>query len=295
MISLLFAFFYQNQYANTLSDYNSLKSDYDSLSLKNNLLQSNYNEKVSEYNSLQISYNEKANDYNSLQNSYNKKVTDFNSLQSQYDFLDIRYDSMNSSYNSIMVRTGAGNDCKLFVTPDDSSVKTKTREVLGSGYNGSLTWDDKRKINNWVYDNIAYNHDTFIGSSQDCFLYPKETLSLRYGDCEDHAVLMASMCKAEEDVSWVYCASISYTTSSGETVGHVFVINDIVDNQMHIFDPTSGDGWGNGWDSGTSKSEPEAIRQYEEYFHCSSLRVNKIFNEDMCIYFGNNQEFFDFL
>jgi len=59
---------------------------------------------------------------------------------------------------------------------------------------------------------------------------------------------------------------------------------------MHIFDPTMG-----GWDSGTSKSEPAALQQYEAFVQGSNLKINEFFNNNMYKYFSNNQEFFDFL
>jgi len=277
------ALFYQNNYTNLFSDYNDLKGDYDS--------------QLSSYNSLQLTYNNKVNDYNSLQNSYNSLQSQYNNIQSQLQNLQTEYSFLDDEYkyykNQIEFRYGDGDDCKQFVTPNDPDVISKTMSVLGHPSDGDLSWDDKIKINDWVYNNIEYNYDTFIGTRRNCFFYPSETLDLGYGDCEDQAVLMASMCKAEEDVSWVYCASVSYI-KDGERVSHVFVINNIVDDQMYIFDQTHHRTWGGGWHSSSSMSEPEAISEYESAFGYSSLRINKIFNEDMYLSFSSNQEFYDY-
>ena len=288
--STVSALFYQNQYTGVLSDYNDLEGDYDSLSSSYNSLQSRHDRKVNDYNSLQAQHDDLQSSYNSLQSQYNN-------LQSQYDMLETGYYALDEEYEfykeQIEVRYGDGGNCKKFITPDNIHVIGRTKLVLGHLSDGDLSWEDKIKINDWVYNTIEYNHDTFIGDRRNCYFYPSETLDLGYGDCEDQAALMASMCKAEEDVSWVYCASVSYI-KNGERVGHVFVINNIVDDQMYIFDQTHSDAGGGGWHSSSSMSEPEAISEYESAFGYSSLKIQKIFNEDMYHTFSSNQEFYDY-
>ena len=270
------------------------------LSLKQNeynMLQNNFNSLQSEHNKLTSDYSRLNSNYNSLQNNYNSLQSQYNNLQFQYEQLETGFSILDDEYkfykNQIEFRYGDGGDCQQFVTPDDPDVIAKTRSVLGHYSDGDLSWDDKIKINDWVYNNIEYNYDTFIGTRRNCFFYPRETLEQGYGDCEDQAVLMASMCKAEEDVSWVYCASVSYI-KDGERVGHVFVINNIENDQMYIFDQTHSRVWGGGWHSSTSMSEPEAISEYESAFGYSSLEIEKIFNDNMYRYFSSNQEFYDY-
>lgn len=283
---LLIGVFYNGQ-----SRYNYIKTEFDYLGDEYDILERQHNSLSNDYGNLETRYNNKVNDYNSLQTRYENKVSDYNYLQSNYNSLQDNYESLGGSFDEyrqeIEFRYGDGDDCKLFITPDDYSVKSKTRNALGHYSDNDLSWDDKMDIFDWVVDNIDYNHDTFIGDRRNCFFYPSETIDLGYGDCEDQSVLYVSMCKSEEDVGWIYCTSVTYI-KNGERVGHVFVINNIVDDQMYIFDPT------HSWKSSSSMSEYNIISEYENHFGYYDLRILKIFNDDMYKTFSSNQEFFDY-
>ena len=188
-------------------------------------------------------------------------------------------------------------DCQLFITPDDSSVISKTRNILGHYSDGDLSWDDMKDINNWVGNNINYNHDTFIGQRRNCYQYPSETLDLGWGDCEDHAVLMVSLCKVEESVNWMYCAIIKFVKNN-EDYYHACVFVNVADDKLFIFDPTDKPSWyefwTDVWHSSSSKLEPDALNEYRLELGASLIQVLKIFNDNMYHNFDSNQEFYDF-
>ena len=290
-VSTVSALFYQNKYTTTLSNYNDLKGDYESLS--------------SSYSSLQLKYDRKVNDYNSLQAQYNNLQSSYNSLQSQYSNLQSQYDELETDYyvldenyefykNSIEIRYGYGSDCQGFITPKDSSVISTTKTVLGHSSDGDLSWDDMIDINSWVGSNIEYNYDTYIGEVRSCYQYPSETLDIERGDCEDHAVLMVSMCKAEGSAPWLYCAGVKFY-KNGEYHYHQCVFVNIAENKLYIFDPTTKPSWFSGvWHSSSSKSEESALDEYRNKLGASSITVTKIFNENTYHYFSNNQEFYDY-
>ena len=278
-----------------LNRFKQLQSNYNTLNSDHNSLKSQYTSLKSEHNSLQSQYNTKKTEYNGLKSNYNNLQGNYNSLQNDYDSLMNQYEGYSKS---IEFRYGDGDDCKIFVTPDDSTVASTTRSILGHYGDDDLSWNDMRDIFDWIVDNVEYNYDTFIGDRRNCYFYPSETLDFGYGDCEDQSVLMLSMCKAEEDVSWIYCAGVSYySPKKGKTVAHIFVILDVADDKMYIFDPThrTEPFWGDeeGWESSSSKSEYEAILEYENYWGYSNLRIKKIFNNDFYRTFDSNQEFFD--
>jgi hypothetical protein len=148
-----------------------------------------------------------------------------------------------------------------------------------------------RAICQWVGVNIVYNYDTFNGDTQHSYQYPTETLTLKRGDCEDHAVLMVSMCKAEKSSLAMWCAEVSYIKNTGETAYHVLVFVRVTGNKLYIFEPTSS----NGWHSSESMSGSLAIQEYEQWKDCSQFTVHKIFDENSYKEFNSNQEFFNWL
>jgi hypothetical protein len=282
-------------YIDRLNEYNKLRRSYNSLDTDYDSLESEHNNLESEHNTLQNKYDSKKADYNSLKSDHNSLLNRYNSLQEDYDLLVSQY----SDYSeSIEFRYGDGTDCQLFITPQDSSVISATRDVLGHYSDGELSWDDMRDIFDWVVDNVEYNHDTFIGDRRHCFFYPSETLDLGYGDCEDQAVLMLSMCLAEEDAFWISCVGVSYYEPGEGTIGHVFVIVNVADDKMYIFDLThrSEPFWGDeeGWQSSSSMSEYEVISEYVNRWGYSNLKIKKIFNNKEYKTFNSNQEFYDY-
>jgi len=277
-----------------MNKYNSLTNDYDSLS-------SSYNEKVSEYNTLSSRYDSMQSSYNSIQNNYDTLQNNYNSLQSSYNSLQNNYNSLQSSSDSykrtVEIRYGDGADCEQFITPSNPSVISATTSALGHSSDGDPSWNDMIAINNYVGNNIKYNYDTFDGTREDCWLYPGETLSRGYGDCEDHALLMVSMCKAEGSATWLWCAEIKLQDGTG----HMCVFVKVTGGNLFIFEPTSRPeyffGWmiHGAWNSGTGKPVYQALQQYEnECWSGQTVTVLKIFNEQTYNTFNNNQEFSNF-
>ena len=254
-----------------------------------------------EYDSLENTYNSLQSEHNSLTDNYNKLQTTYSSLQTKYNSLQSSYNALQSSFNSykntVEVRYGEGADCKKFITPNHPSVISATTTALKHSSDGDLSWDDMKTINNWVGANIKYNHDTFNGNYEECWLYPSETLSRGYGDCEDHALLMVSMCKAEGPAPWLWCSIIKLQDGGA----HMCVFVKVVGGELFIFDPTDRPqyffGWliREAWNSGTSKPVYQALQQYQnECYNGQTITVLKIFNEETYYTFNSNQEFYNF-
>jgi hypothetical protein len=251
-------------------------------------------------------YEKKVSDYEELSDEHINLQGHLNLYQGIIDDLELELNSLESTYNSyknnIEVRYGEDSDCCKFITPENPTVINKSKEILGDDFDGDLTWNDRYLINDWVHENIQYNYDTYIGDRRSCYLYPSETLNLGWGDCEDHATLMLSLSKAEEDVSWMWCASVQYYKE--EKTSHICVFVNIVDDQLYIFDPTHHSepyydyGYGyyrhRGWRSSQAASESEALQEYAEHLSATEITVKKIFNKDKVVEFKNNQEFFDY-
>ena len=80
-------------------------------------------------------------------------------------------------------------DVRHFIWPDDIEL----RKILSDLNMLSGTPDDlAHAVQRYVCRSINYVSDTNIGSSE-YWLYPAETLKMGQGDCEDGAILIASM------------------------------------------------------------------------------------------------------
>ena len=80
----------------------------------------------------------------------------------------------------------------------------------------------------WVSDNIPYKSDVI-----DYWQAPEETLKLHTGDCEDHAILTASLLKAHGYK--VVVRTGYYFFNNGEDAYHAWVVLD----KKYIIDTTS--------------------------------------------------------
>lgn len=56
--------------------------------------------------------------------------------------------------------------------------------------------DDLCALFDWMHANIRYEKDDVLYDQKEYIASPQETLGNRAGDCEDHAILMGSMCQA---------------------------------------------------------------------------------------------------
>jgi len=273
---------WQNKYNNLQQNYSNLQSQYNSL-------QNNYNKLQSQYNTL-------LNNYSNLQNNYNSLQNDYNTLQNQYNYLQTTY---NNYVNLVNMRQPSGSEKCKFITPDDNSIKTKTASILGSKFDGDLSLHEVRDLNDWVFEHIDYNYDIYVGKKghigEECWQYPNETLKLGHGDCEDKALLLASMCLSQQKVGWLYCAEVELT-KNGEKMGHVCIFINVEGDKLYIVDPT----WRNtdfpydgGWHSTEARIESSALDEYRKENDFDSIRVKSVFNMNIYKSFSNNEDFYN--
>ena len=81
---------------------------------------------------------------------------------------------------------------KLFVTPRDPSVIALKNEILSV----KLPVKDWIALRDWVGKNIQYKDDALIYGTNEYWQLAKETIKLRTGDCEDFAILLCSLFRA---------------------------------------------------------------------------------------------------
>jgi len=299
----------QTNHTNLKQNYTSLQSNYSSLSSQYTSLQESYSTLQSSYAAIQSQYNSLQSNYNSLQSQYNSLQSDYNALNSQYTSLNNNYNSLQNNFTSykqiVEVRYGWGENATRFVTPNDPDVVGQMESIISS--DDMLSSLDIHKMNQWVYDNIEYNSDTNTwpkdasmyydmyrgGFYGEFWQYPNETLEHMWGDCEDNAVLLLSLCKAEENIGNIWCAEVEFGYQL--TIGHAFHACVLVDegDNISIYDPT----WG--WEI-YNVAKQDALDAYLDEYNSQlwweeyHISINRIFNEEENIEFNSNQEFFNF-
>lgn len=117
-------------------------------------------------------------------------------------------------------------DISNFVMKDDDMVKTLVFDTLG--IKKSDTNHDRKSeiIQKWVIDNLTYVYDQAQHNYVEHWQYPYETLQLQTGDCEDGAILMASMMIAAGIPRWrvrIAGGLVKTGNATAPTGGHAWV------------------------------------------------------------------------
>ena len=153
--------------------------------------------------------------------------------------------------DQINIRLGQGQDTRTFITPDDPLIIAKVREITeGHIQDGNNYWLDCYRIYCWVAYHTHYTADSYtpvlpgvvngpLEWRSDFWRMPAETLNDGVGDCEDIAVLLASMLlnytEGKSDI-WV----LGIKTADTDPKGHVAVVIPVEGNKLAILDPYSG-------------------------------------------------------
>jgi len=191
---------------------------------------------------------------NTIKIQLNNITAQLNAIQPEMDRLKAEQDRILSGYNNLKkqidLRLGIRQDGQCFITPDDPVISAKVQEITG-GYSEDADefWKDHGRLFQWVIWNIEYSADSPIpllpesinGTlewGKDFWRMPVETLRDGTGDCEDMAVLLASMLlnyTQRNYTVWI----VGARTFGSTPKAHVAVALPIENNQLTIFDPAS--------------------------------------------------------
>jgi len=240
----------EGDYGSLQSDHSSLQANYSALQSDYGSLQAMYNSYLANQGSLQTKYDSLQSDHYSLVAGYASLQSSYSSLQASYDILQSNFDSYNSDYANLRDLVNQRSqylDIMDFVTPNDSDVGSIVLSVTGGWSNPSSWneyWSDVKAMYDWIVGNVDYRSDGLYpvlpsapaGSleySMEMWQFPNETLESRQGDCEDMAILLASMILSYNNGDyWVECIWIT-----GSLGAHAAVQLPVDGNQLTILDP----------------------------------------------------------
>lgn len=132
-----------------------------------------------------------------------EKCSDSFSLKIVYDTsktISLYASCMESSDSAIMTVSAVlpryfdSNLCMLFITPNEANVVQIKNQILSNKFPLIPNWVALR---DWVGNSVTYQYDSNAYGTNDYWQLPKETLQLRTGDCEDFAILLCSLLRAD--------------------------------------------------------------------------------------------------
>lgn len=139
------------------------------------------------------------------------------SLQAEYDTMEDNRDALKASNASLQagyeqIRHAINlkqamypHERRQFVMPYDTGLDGLVANVTG-GYSGDVNeqWQDYERMYDWVVANIRYSYDSplpimpasptsYLSWREEYWRTPSQTIEAETGDCEDMALLLASM------------------------------------------------------------------------------------------------------
>jgi hypothetical protein len=154
----------------------------------------------------------------------------------------------------------------------------------------------------WVVKNIKYSYDSYtpilptniegtLKWREDYWRMPAETLSDGHGDCEDMALLLASMIHNYNNKNYgLYVVTIS---DANKLEGHAAVLIPVKDDNLAIFDPAGK--YYTGYRSGDIQTikTSAAITDWLNYWNTDlpGAYIDSVFSENLYKNFSSTQEF----
>ena len=202
----------------------------------------------------------------------------------------------------------ASQDRQSFVTPSNSSVSVKVQEITG-GYSENINevWRDYERLYRWVVNNISYSYDSYMPVLPEnisgeliwlagCWRMPEETLGDETGDCEDMALLLASMLLSYNKGNYAVWL-LEIRTSIPEEKGHLAVAFPVEGGKLAILDPAGN--YYTGYQYGSLRSESASVAVSKWLSHWTrempGAEIVEAFSEDFNEEFSTTAEFLKWL
>ena len=238
----------------------TLGAEISNLTSSLNALQGRFNELYENYTLLNLRYLSLSENYTLLREeleefntTYVHQAEEYQGLSEQLERVVEEYEQYRSDYQALVEAVNLHSDHpreeeSLFITPDDSSVTSLVMSITGGWEDPSdwgEFWTDVKSLYDWVTENIPYRYDGYypiLPSSpngtyynyNEMWQFPNETLTLGRGDCEDMAILLATLIQSYAGDILVYCITI-FNDNSGHMA--VFISVPIQQDKICILDP----------------------------------------------------------
>ncbi len=205
----------------------------------------------------------------------------------------------------INIRLGKEQDTQSFITPDDSEVSAKVQEITGD-YSEDVNelWRDYERLYRWVVKNIGYNEDSYtpflpdvmngnLRWAHEFWRMPAETLDDKVGDCEDMAVLLASMLSNYNQGDYaVWALGIK-----NKDTAHLAVAFPVEGNKLTILDPAGN--YYTGYYSGGLRADDTAVAVSAWLSHWAkempSAQIDEVFSNEFYREFSSTDEFINWV
>jgi len=295
------------------NELSSLSSSYSVLEENHAELQSEYNSLNSTCASLQENFNNLDDEHQNLESAHSNLLLEHDSLESDYANLNTEYSTLQSQHEAyvqayLQIRQQVNfhtehpttNDTK-FITPSDPEVMRIMLQETGGWSDQtdwSEYWDDIKKLYDWVEGNIEYAEDPsspylFSNPSLGVFFkgenwqFPNETLRIMQGDCEDQAILLASLIRAYNSQKYaVYCIVIT---------NHAALFFPVEEDKICILDPAMHYTTSYGWPTYYLRSEDfrQGVNDWLNWVG-GVKQVEWMFSDILYTTFSGTEDFFSF-
>jgi predicted nucleic acid-binding Zn-ribbon protein len=236
---------------------------------------------------------------------YESRISD---LSAELAILNLTLNEYVDAYSSLRDSVNnrwSGANASVFVTPDDPLVKELVLNITGGWTDKSSTAEllsDLKKLYDWVVDNIDYRYDGLypvlpdkpmgnLSFVDEMWQMPSETLKLRMGDCEDMAILLASMIRA-------YGASAELIVIENETIGHMAVQVPLGKGEIIILDPAGRYYTGSETGALGPRDIREEINRWLSYWAnagFTNTNVTRIFSDKIDKRFSSTEEYIEWM
>lgn len=151
----------------------------------------------------------------------NEKINKLTYVSEDEKYYETKYPTANISYKRNEKTGDFDIDVRKFIQPNDYNLPIITGKD-----------DDEKALNSlkWVINNITYTPDKTIIDMNEYWMFPHETYTLKKGDCEDGAILLASIMIKNGIKPW----KIRVTAGDVTVGGHAFVVYYSEENKRWI-------------------------------------------------------------
>jgi len=307
--------------------YLEIDEEYEVLSEKFSELIRKYNETTIKLENVTLAYDNLKNQYSLVLNERNNLLTELEELNKSYILLKAECSSLEEKLDRAITEMGRilmaysrmrdvinqrirHEDPRVFVRPDDPLVVLQVG-IITRRITKPATWneilEDVKAMYDWVVNNVEYNYDTLYpvlpkdihgqaSFDSEVWLFPNETITMKYGDCEDQAILLTSMLITyfrRINVS----ASCEVIVLLGGGTGHAATYIRLKDGKICILDTAGHYYTSDTYGKLTFRDARIEIYKWIDYWseYIRNPSVREVFSDQIYKRFDSTQEFLEWL